>query len=179
MLKSAVFIIVALFIGNSAYGAVSAIETTSFGDSPWSFGGFSLAVANAEGYADGGTGFFTYNYATINYGLGDKQHLSFRIPFTYRSAGFDTFGERNQEQEILIDDLILDYTKSATLLPFDTEVFSRIRYELPTGKYSMLQKTIGSFRLDLIFSKHIAKGFQMEYWPIFRWNMHTQTVYEN
>lgn len=176
--KSAVFIL-ALFLSIRAHGSVSAIETAAYGDSPWSFGAFSLAVANAEGYASGGTGFFTYNYATINYSVAEKQHFSFRIPFTYRSAGFDTFGERNQEQEILIDDLIVDFTNAATLLPFDTEVFSRIRYELPTGKYSMLQKTLGSFRIDLIFSKHIAKGFQLEYWPIARWNMHTQTVYEN
>lgn len=159
--------------------AVSALETTVQGDSPISFGAFSLAVINAETYAEGGTGYFTYNYATMNYRVAERQHFSFRIPFTYRSAGFDTFGETNKEQELLVDDLVVDFTNSATLLPFDTELFTRVRYELPTGKYSRLQKTLGSFRMDLIFSKHIARGFQMEYWPIFRWNMHTQTVYYN
>ncbi len=163
----------------TAQAAVSAIETTTSGDSPFSYGAFSLAVMNAENYSSGGTGYFTYNYATINYRVAERQHFSFRIPVTYRSAGFDSFGERNLEQETLLDDLILDFTNSATLLPFDTEMFSRIRYEVPTGKYSRMQKTLGSFRMDLIFSKHIAKGFQLEYWPIFRWNMHTQTVYNN
>lgn len=172
-------ILLFLALCSTSQASVSANEVTTSADSPWFFGGFSLAVAEAEGYTQGGSGFFTYNYATVNYRIAQKRHLSFRIPFTYRSAGYDTFGERNQEQEILVDDLLFDITDSATLLPWDVEMFSRIRYELPTGKFSNLQKTIGSFRLDLIFSKHIARGFQMEYWPIFRWNMHTQTVYEN
>lgn len=162
-----------------AQASVSANETTMNTDSAWFYGGFSLAVMDAQNFEDGGQGFFAYNYATINYAIAPGQHFSFRIPFTYRSAGFDNFGERNLNQELLIDDLIVDFTKSATLLPWDTEVFSRLRYEAPTGKYSRLQKTIGSLRVDLIFSKHIARGFQMEYWPIARWNMHTQTVYEN
>jgi hypothetical protein len=170
----------AFIFQSSAQAAVSAIETTSRSDSPFSYGGFSLGVINAESYNQGGTGFFTYNYATINYRVGDRQHFSFRIPFTYRSAGFDTFDDqKNKKQELLIDDLIVDFTNSAALLPLDVEVFSRLRYELPTGKYSIEQNTLGSFRVDLIFSKHIIKHFQMEYWPIFRWNMHTQTVYVN
>lgn len=171
--------LIALFFHPLAQANISANETTMNGDSPWFFGGFSLAVADAQAYEDGGQGFFAYNYATINYAVAPGQHFSFRIPFTYRTAGYDNFGERNLNQELLIDDLIVDFTKSATLLPLDTEVFSRLRYEAPTGKYSRLQKSIGSIRVDLIFSKHLARRFQMEYWPILKWNIHTQTVYEN
>ncbi|MCB9073430.1 MAG: hypothetical protein H6623_07390 [Bdellovibrionaceae bacterium] len=172
--------LLALVGGANAHASVSTIETTVYGDNPWSFSGFSLATVDMQNYNQGGTGFFAYNYATINYTVADRKHFAFRIPFTYRSPGFDDMDPTvSKSQELLIDDLIVDYTDASNLLPFDIEVFSRIRYEAPTSKYSKAQNTLGSLRLDFIFSKHIVKHFDIEYWPILRWNMHTQTTYTN
>lgn len=177
--KFIIFILSLVLVASPTHASVSVIETAIDSDTKLFFSGFSLAVMDANGYSNGGTGFFTYNYATANYIIGDKQHIAFRVPFTYQSAGFDTLSETNKEQEARIDDLIFDITDSATLLPLDIEVFSRLRYELPTAKYSRLQKSLGSFRFDFIFSKHLMPKWQAEYWPQFRWNMHTQTVYPN
>lgn len=172
--------IVAVFASFSSWASTSVMETTLSTYKNWWINGFSLASVEAEPVQDGGASLSSYNYMSFNYRVGDGQHVAFRVPFTYNSAGFDSFnGDEVQKQSLDLADLLVDFTDSATLLPFEIETFSRLRFELPTSKFSRYQRKIGGLRLDLIMSKNLARNLEIEYWPILTWNLNTLTVYEN
>jgi len=175
------FIATVIFCASlTSHAATSVMEVTADSDSNWFGSGFSLSSLESEALQDGGARFTMYNYASLNYRMTDRTHWAFRVPFVYQSAGYDSFNENeNQKQSIDLADLLVDYTISRALLPGEIEVFTRIRGELPTSKYSRAQRKIGGLKLDVIASRNITNRIEIEWWPSVTWNIHTQTVYEN
>lgn len=175
-----VFLSAGLFCAVPALGSVSAIETTIDGDSRYWVNAFSLAAMEAEPVQDGGAQLFSYSYLSINTSSSYGRHWALRIPVLYNTAGFTAFDdELNEKQGIALGDIIVDYTISAALLPGEIEVFTRYRLEIPTSENSIDTRKIAGLRFDMIASRYLSKDFQLEYWPQFSWNIHTQTVYEN
>jgi hypothetical protein len=173
------FILVTLFISH-ALASVSALETTLDGDTRYWVNAFSLASTEAAAVQDGGARLTTYNYVSLNYSTEQGTHWAVRLPFSYHTAGFDDFNQNEvQKQDLFLNDFLVDYTISSVLLPGEIEVFSRYRLELPTSSSANNQKRLGSLRFTAIASRYLTKDFQLEYWPDFTWNIHTQTVYEN
>ncbi len=172
---------VLLFVtATPCWASVSAVEVSIDGDARYWVSAFSLTSVEADAAQDGGAQFSAYNYLSINYALENGRHWALRLPFIYNSAGFNNFdGDEFQKQQLDLADVLLDYTISSTLLPGEIEVFSRYRLELPTSRYSIAQGKIAGLRVDYIASRYINKDFQLEYWPIFTWNIQTQTVYDN
>ncbi len=170
-----------LFFSSHAWSSVSAVETTLDADTTYWVNAFSLASTEAGAAQDGGNSFRAYNYISINRRGSDwGRHWALRLPFSYNTAGFDDFNtDVSQKQKLTLNDVLLDYTISSTLLPGDIEVFTRYRLEIPTSENSINQRKLGALRFDMIASHYLTNRFQIEYWPIFTWNMHTQTAYEN
>lgn len=163
-----------------SWASPSVVEVSLDGDTRYWFSAFSLASVEADAAQDGGSQWSAYNYLSINYAVENGRHWSLRLPFIYESAGYNNFdGNEFQKQQLNLADVLLDYTISSALLPGEIEIFSRYRLELPTSRYSNLQGKIAGLRFDMIASRYISRSFQLEYWPIFTWNIHTQTVYDN
>ena len=172
-------ILMALFF-RPASANVSALETSVDSDRSYWVNAFSLSSVESSAMQDGGAQISSYNYISINTSTNYGSHWALRLPFLYNSAGFNDFdGDEPQTQGVSGADVLVDYTVSSTLLPGDIEVFSRYRLELPTSKYSWVQKKIVGLRFDAIASRYINKDFQLEYWPILTYNMHSLTVYTN
>jgi hypothetical protein len=165
-----------------AQAQVSSVETNLLNYySNWSFSAFSLATASGKDSQDGGGSLFTFNYVSAHYRLDYNTRLAFRVPFTYRTAGFDDFnGNENQPQQLKIDDLIIDYTNfNLGLLPGEISVYWNLRTSLPTSSVSNAQRKIADFRNEFIFSKALAPRVDLEYWPKFTWFAQTQASYLN
>lgn len=175
---------VALLTLLQANASTSVLEVAPDTDRNFFVNGFSLATLKGEALQRGGGRLGTYNYASLNYRTGPLTHIALRLPFVYNSAGFEDSTRQedllnNQEQTIDLGDVLLDYTLASTLLPGEIEMFSRVRLELPTSKYSIAQKKIAGIKGDFIMSRFVAPRMELEYWPTFTWNIHTQTVYIN
>ena len=163
-----------------ALANVSALETSIDSDRSYWFNAFSLASVESSSTQDGGAMISSYNYLSINTSTSYGTHWALRLPFLYNTAGFNDFdGDEVQPQGVNGADVLIDYTVSSTLLPGDIEVFSRYRIEIPTSKYSWVQRKIVGLRFDAIASRYINKDFQLEYWPIITHNAHSLTVYTN
>jgi hypothetical protein len=124
-----------------ALASVSALETSIDSDRNFWFNAFSLASMESSSAQDGGAMISSYNYLSINTSTSYGTHWALRLPFIYNTAGFNEFdGDDVQPQGVNGADVLVDYTVSATLLPGDIEVFTRYRLEIPTSKYSWVQR---------------------------------------
>lgn len=171
---------VSILTAQLSHASVSANEVFLDTNSWYWINAFSFASTELGPVQDGGGSFRAYNYISFNIPTTYGQHWALRIPFSYQTAGFDDFNNtESQKQEVSLNDILIDYSVSSTLLPGDIEVFSRVRWEIPTSESSLRQKRIGALRLDFIGSRNLTKDFQLEFWPIFTWNLQTQSAYQN
>lgn len=179
-MKFGIIALITTLLVQPAVANVSALETTFEGDRSYWFNAFSLASVESSSAQDGGAQITSYNYLSINTSTDFGRHWSLRLPFIYNTAGFNSFdGDEVQPQGVSGADVLIDYTISSTLLPGDIEVFTRYRLEIPTSKYSWVQRKIAGIRFDAIASRYINKNLQLEYWPQLTYNAHTLTVYTN
>ena len=107
----------------------------------------------------------SYNYLSANYRLFGGRKIAIRTPFTYSTAGYDSFsGERRQDQEIQMQDPFVSYVVyNLALLPWDIGVFWEGRIYAPLSHWSQETGLRGRFRSDLIFSKLLSRQWELEY----------------
>ena len=156
-------------------------EKLDSGKSPWSYSYFGLYSHELAAADQGGGRFSSYNYVTASYRLGSDNKVTFRLPFTVNSYGFDEFnGSANQQQEVLLQDFIIGYTDyNLILLPWDIGVYWEARLYLPTSQFSRDIKMISRLRNDFIFSKYLTSQMVLEYTSKFNYYHQSQTAYEN
>jgi hypothetical protein len=112
--------------------------------------------------------------------LNGDRRISFRLPFTYSTAGFDEFGgNKNNSQELLLQDIFVSFVDyNLVLLPFDIGVFWEGRIYAPTSENSIDTKMISRVRNDFILSKYFSSQFVMEYISKFNYYFQSQTSFE-
>ena len=155
-----------LFYVRSSWASFSVQEVQrSGGYSPWSLSFFSLASTVQEENDKGGGRMSSYNYFSTNYRLFGGRKIAFRLPFTYATAGYDSFhGERLQKSEIQLQDPFLSYTiYNLVLLPFDIGVFWEGRIYAPVSRMSQDIGMRTRLRSDMYFSKLLSRHWEIEY----------------
>jgi hypothetical protein len=149
-------------------------------DRNWGLSFFSLASMETEAAQRGGARTTAYNYVSATFRIDDNSAFAVRAPFLYQTAGFDNFNEdENQSEATRLTDQLVDYTINSYLLPGEIEVYSRVRFEIPLSESSIDQRKIGAFKFDFIFSRYLAPGWELEYWPTYVYNINSQTTYQN
>lgn len=181
MKQLSAFILLSFWAFRAWSAAASAVETSISNDSPWVYSAFSLATVEGGEVDKGGASYFAYNYLSAHYRIDYDQKLVFRAPFTYNSAGYDSFNQdENQPQKVGIDDVIVEYANyNLALLPGDIEVYWDIRAYLPTSQSARDQRTILDIRNEFFITKRLAPRLELEYWPQFYSTVQSQAAYEN
>ena len=180
-LKIQTIILSLILFSGSVKANVSVQEKISTGYSPWSTSYFGLFNSELKSQEEGGARLSSYNYFSLSYKTSGDRKFSFRVPFTFNSAGFDEFnGNKNNEQEMLLQDLILSFTDyNLILLPWDIGVYWEGRIYLPTSQQSKDTKLITRLRNDFIFSKYLNSHWVMEYASKLNYFYQSQSAYEN
>ena len=166
---SYLLVIFSLLASFGVQGAFSVQEEESSSSqstySPWSFSAFSLLSTEWDENSQGGEMLSSYNYLSANYRIWGGRKLALRLPFTYSSAGYDSFnGDQHQESEFLLQNPFLSYViYDLMLLPLDIGVFWEGRVYLPLSQYSREIGLITRLRNDIIFSKLLSRNWEVEY----------------
>ena len=147
------------------------------GYTPWSWSAFSLASTVQDESDKGGGRLSTYNYLSANYRLPRGRKVSLRLPWTYSTAGYDSYSERRQDSEWLFQDPFVSYTiYNLALLPLDIGVFWEGRVYVPMSQWSQDTGMRARFRSDMYFSKLLSPHWEVEYVTKLNYYAQSQSV---
>jgi hypothetical protein len=105
---------------------------------------------------DGGRNFGGYNYFSLNYKIDQDRKVSFRLPFTYQTAGYSEYGdyetERGDLQDIFVSMSFYDLGYIGAI-----DISGAIKLYAPTSQNSqdsgMISRLRGEFFFDWNFSR--------------------------
>ena len=131
--------------------------------SPFYFSFFNWTTVNVQDYREGDGQFSSYNFVSIDYRLNYDSKISFRPVFFLSSSGKNFFGKMVEEDLSMGDAYFQYFHYNLALLPGGVGLIGALRLYVPLSENSKKNKMFTRTQLRLLFTKPLARGWELAY----------------